>query len=91
MIYYFRKSSESDACKEVCSSTCFGVFIVNSEHISQLSLVFLLLTFLGQPQACNFIKKEVLAQLFSCEFCEIFNNTFFTETLRWLLLVFGSL
>ena len=26
---------------------------------------------------CNFIKNEFLAQLFSCEFCEIFKNTFF--------------
>ena len=32
--------------------------------------------------ACNFIKKETLVQLFSCEFCEIFKNTFFTEHLR---------
>ena len=30
--------------------------------------------------ACNFIKKETLAQVFSCEFCEIL-NTFFTEHL----------
>ena len=28
-----------------------------------------------------FIKKETLTQLFSCEFCEIFKNTFFTEHL----------
>ena len=35
-----------------------------------------------RPQACNFIKKETLAQVFSCEFCEIFKNTFFTEQLR---------
>ena len=25
--------------------------------------------------ACNFIKKEGLAQVFSCEFCEICKNT----------------
>ena len=31
--------------------------------------------------ACNFIKKETLAQVFSCEFCEISKNTFFTEHL----------
>ena len=43
-------------------------------------------------QACNFIKKETLAQVFSCEFCEIFKNTFFTEHLRmtasilWILI-----
>ena len=35
-----------------------------------------------RPQACNFIRKETLAQIFSCEFCEIFKNTFFTEHLR---------
>ena len=28
------------------------------------------------------IKKETLAQVFSCEFCEISRNTFFTEHLR---------
>ena len=27
-----------------------------------------------------FIKKETLAQLFSCEFCKIFKNTFFNRT-----------
>ena len=28
----------------------------------------------------NFIEKETLAQVFSCEFCEISKNTFFHET-----------
>ena len=27
-------------------------------------------------EACNFIKKETLAQVFSCEFCEISKDTF---------------
>ena len=36
--------------------------------------------------ACNFIKKETLALMFSCEFWEILKNTFFTDNLRWLLL-----
>ena len=36
----------------------------------------------GVPEACNFIKKETLGQVFSCEFCEIFKNTFFTEHLQ---------
>ena len=34
-----------------------------------------------RPEVCNFIKKEALAQVFSCEFCEISKNTFFTEHL----------
>ena len=32
-----------------------------------------------RPQACNFIKIETLARVFSCEFCEISKNTFFLE------------
>ena len=32
---------------------------------------------LNKVVACNFIKKETLAQVFSCGFCEIFRNTFF--------------
>ena len=35
-----------------------------------------------QVKACNFIKKETLAQVFSWEFCEISKNIFFTEHLR---------
>ena len=31
------------------------------------------------PESCNFIKKETLAQVFSCEFCEISKT-------KWLLL-----
>ena len=30
--------------------------------------------------ACNFIKKESLAKVFSCEFSEISKNTFFQRT-----------
>ena len=30
----------------------------------------------------NLIKKETPAQVFSCEFCEILRNTFFTEHFR---------
>ena len=29
--------------------------------------------------------KKILAQVFFCEFCEVFNNTIFTEHLQWLL------
>ena len=35
-----------------------------------------------QAEACNFIKKETMAQVLSCEFCEISKNTFSTEHLR---------
>ena len=36
-----------------------------------------------QVEACSFIiKKETLAQVFSCEFCEIYKSNFSTEHLR---------
>ena len=34
-----------------------------------------------KPEACNVIKNKTLAQVFSCDFCEISKNTFFTEHL----------
>ena len=37
--------------------------------------------FFNKVQACNFTKKEALAQEFSCEFCEISRDTFFAEHL----------
>ena len=38
-------------------------------------------TFLMKLQkTCNFINRESLAQVFSCEFCEISKNTFFYRT-----------
>ena len=41
----------------------------------------------------KFIKKEALAQVFSCEFCEIFKNIYFTEHLQataflWVYILF---
>ena len=34
-----------------------------------------------EAEACNFIKKETLARVFSCEFCEISKDNLFTEHL----------
>ena len=36
-------------------------------------------------RSTTLLKKETLAQVFSCKFCEISKNTFFTKHLRWLL------
>ena len=42
---------------------------------------------LSVPQACNFIKKETLVQVFSCKFCAKFLRTpFLQNTSRPLLL-----
>ena len=35
-----------------------------------------------RPETCNFIKRETLTQVFSCEFSEFFKNTFFIGDLR---------
>ena len=37
-------------------------------------------SFLIKLQACNFIKKETLAQVSSCESCEVSKNTFLHRT-----------
>ena len=41
--------------------------------------------FYEKRPACNFIKKETLAQVFSCEFCEISKNAFLQNTSGRLL------
>ena len=55
-------------------------FAVNFCEISNNTICY------RTPPACNFIKKETLAQVFSCEFWEILRTLFVTEHLRWLLL-----
>ena len=37
-------------------------------------------------EACNFVKKETLAHVFSYEFSKILRTPFLTDHLRWLLL-----
>ena len=49
-----------------------------SQRTNSYSLIYLAQIVLFS--ACNFIKKETLAQVFSCEFCEISKNTFFYRT-----------
>ena len=42
---------------------------------------------LSKKRPGNFIKKESLAQVFSCEFCEIFKNTFLLQNTTERLLL----
>ena len=54
-----------------------------SEDVTQrcsVKKVFLEISQNSATRACNFIKKETLAQVFSCEFCEISKNIFFYRT-----------
>ena len=52
---------------------------INRKHLCQ-SLFFSKAADL-RPEVCNLIKKETLAQVFSCEICEILKNTFFYRRL----------
>ena len=36
----------------------------------------------ASPKAYNFNKKETPTQVFTCEYCEIFKNTYFEEHLQ---------
>ena len=80
----------------------YSVFLIQESCIFQKQLLkscSVKKVFFGSPQnsqentceACTFLKREALAQVFSCEFCEISKNTFFIEHLCWLLLHFWSL
>ena len=57
------------------------VFLENSQNSQENTCVKVSFLIKLQAQACNFIKKETLAQVFSYEFCKISKNTFFTEHL----------
>ena len=46
----------------------------------------LFLNIVAGLRPATLLKKETLAQVFSCEFCEFSKNTFFTKHLWWLLL-----
>ena len=41
-----------------------------------------------QAKTCNFIRKETQTQMFSCEFCKNFKNTFFHRTHYDVVLLF---
>ena len=47
-------------------------------------------TCVSVAEVCNFIQKETLIKVFSCEFCEIFKTIFFIEHLLWLLVTIGT-
>ena len=52
-----------------------------SQYLQDNTYVRVCFNKVARLQACNFI-KEAQTQVFSCEYCEIFKNTFFIEHLR---------
>ena len=69
-----RKSNYRSSCPEVfCKKGVIRNFAkFPGKHLCQ-SLFFLTKL---QTDTCNFIKKDTLAQVFSCEFCKIYKTTF---------------
>ena len=69
-IKIIRSSRPEGFCKKRGSLEFFKI-----HRLSQPLLLIKL-----QTSACNFIKKETLVQVFSCEFCEISKSTFSYRT-----------
>ena len=65
--------SNTEAATRRCS---VKKVLLKLSHNSQKNTWCVGVFFLIKSQACNFIKKESLTQVFSYEFCEIFKNTF---------------
>ena len=63
---------------EAVARRCFvkKVFLEISRNSQENTCTRVSFLIKSQAEACNFIKKQTLAQVFSCEFCEISNNTF---------------
>ena len=72
----FEILNENERCLEAVVQTCSCkmVFLEISKNLWEYTCARV--SFLIKLQACKFIKKETLAQLFSREFCEISKNTF---------------
>ena len=74
----FESSNQWEAVVQRCSLK--KVFLENSQkftgkHSARVSFLIEL-----QASACNFIRKETLAQVFSCEICEFSKNIFLHRT-----------
>ena len=67
---------ESEAVVQSCYIKKVFLEISQNSHENTCARV----SFLIKLQACNVIKKETLAQVFSCEFCEIPKNAFSYRT-----------
>ena len=68
----------SEAVPRRCSVKKLFLKILQNVHENTCARVSFLIKL--QVEACNFIKKETLAQVFFCEFCKIFKNSFFNRT-----------
>ena len=69
----YKMMNVSKAVAKMCSvKKVFLEISANSQENTFARVPFLIKL---QALACNFIKRETLAQVLSCEFCKIFKNT----------------
>ena len=68
-IHTLRSSCQEVLCKK-------GVLIISQNH----GILWRNLICNKAAKSCNFIKKEALALVFTCDFANIFKNTFFYRT-----------
>ena len=66
-MYFLETTAVSEAVTRMCSVKDVLLKIWQKITCARVSC--------AGPQACNFIKKLTLAQVFSFEFCDIFKNT----------------
>ena len=57
------------------------LFLKSSQNSQEKTCVKVSILIKLQASACNFIKKETLAQVHSLKLCDTFKNTYFTEDL----------
>ena len=65
----------------------WSLFLETSQNSQESTCVRVSFWIKLQAEACNFIKKESLAQVISFEFCEISKNTVLQNTSGRILLI----
>ena len=76
LIYTLRKSGKSNIRSSRLEVLCRKGVLRNFEKFTGKLLCQSLFLIKLHAEVCNYFKKETLAQVFSCEFCEISKNTF---------------
>ena len=64
----------------MCSVKKMFLEILQNLYENNCARVSFLIKLQAEDEARNFIKKETLAQVFYCEFCEISRNTYSNRT-----------
>ena len=73
-------SSDAEALARRCSEKKVFLNISQNSQKKPCASLFFLTQSCRPQRGATLLKKETLAQLLSCEFCETFQNTFFNRT-----------